>query len=235
MPDPFSRLARIKLWWGFFTRISYPRDLRLAREAMRKRRNLPIAAETWSIVESVGGFLSRKEAGFLHWAASAWPLAGPVIELGSYEGRSTIVFTRAGRQVHAIDAWSLDVSDLSAYGNGVASADHVFERFQRAIQRAQVDRHIRIHRGLTHDVGRQWNLSAAILFIDAGHTYADVKDDLETWTPHLAPRGLLIMHDVLGDVYLGVTRAASELLRQGWRVEASAGSIVAFTRETARP
>jgi hypothetical protein len=39
------------------------------------------------------------------------------------------------------------------------------------------------------------------------------------------------MHDVLGDVYLDVTRAASELLREGWRVQASAGSIVAFTRQ----
>jgi hypothetical protein len=60
-----------------------------------------------------------------------------------------------------------------------------------------------------------------------------VKGDLEIWTPHLLPQGLLIMHDVLGDVYLDVTRVASELLRQGWRVVASAGSIVAFTRNAA--
>ncbi len=39
------------------------------------------------------------------------------------------------------------------------------------------------------------------------------------------------MHDVLGDTFLGVTQAASELLSSGWQVVASAGSIVAFQRK----
>jgi hypothetical protein len=84
---------------------------------------------------------------------------------------------------------------------------------------------------LTHDVGKTWHIPGAILFIDAGHTYADVRGDLDLWTPHLKRDGILLMHDVLGDVYLDVTRAASELLREGWRVQASAGSIVAFIRQ----
>jgi hypothetical protein len=67
--------------------------------------------------------------------------------------------------------------------------------------------------------------------VDAGHTYADVKGDLEIWTTHLLPKGLLLIHDFLGDVYLGVARAASELLQQNWRVVAGVGSIVAFSRK----
>jgi predicted O-methyltransferase YrrM len=198
-------------------------------QAFRHRRAFPIPAETWAIVDSIGGFLSRKEAGLLHWVACAWPVAGPVLELGAYEGRSTIVFASAGRQVHAVDAWSLSVNDLSAYGDQ-ASADAVFERFLENLRRAGVESRVHPHRGLTHDVARRWNIPGAILFVDAGHMYADVKGDLELWAPHLVPGGVLLMHDVLGDVHLDVTRAASELLRQGWRVVASAGSIVAFAR-----
>ena len=198
-------------------------------QAFRHRRAFPIPAETLDVVDSVGGFLSRKEAGLLHWAACAWPVAGPVLELGAYEGRSTIVFASAGRQVHAVDAWSLSVNDLSAYGDK-ASADAVFERFLENLRHAGVESRVRPHRGLTHDMARRWNIPGAVLFVDAGHTYADVKGDLELWAPHLASGGVLLMHDVLGDVYLDVTRAASELLKQGWRVVASAGSIVAFTR-----
>ncbi len=221
--------ARMKLWVRFFAKIAYPRDLPLVLHAFSKRSRFLISSDTWAIVESVGGFLSRKEAGLLHCVAYAWPVAGPVLELGAYEGRSTIVFASAGRQVHAVDAWSLSVNDLSAYGDQ-ASADTVFERFLENLRRAGVESRVRPQRGLTHDVARRWNIPGAILFVDAGHTYADVKGDLELWAPHLIPGGVLLMHDVLGDAYLDVTRAASDLLRDSWQVIASAGSIVAFTR-----
>ena len=230
MSDHFPLMARLRLWTRFFTRISYRRDLPLVTRAFRTRRTFPLPDETWSVIEPIGGFLSRKEAGLLHWAASAWPLAGPVLELGSYEGRSTIVFARGGRQVQAVDAWSLSVADLSAYGGGLTSASDVLERFNANLRHAHIEAQVSVQRGLTHDVGRSWHLPGAILFIDAGHTYADVSGDLTIWTPHLMPGGLLIMHDVLGDIYLDVTRAASELLQQNWRVVASAGSLVAFTR-----
>lgn len=154
-----------------------------------------------------------------------------MLELGSFEGRSTIVLARAGRVVHVVDAWSLAVEDPSPYGDGRVSAEEAFHRFQQNIRRAQVEMQIYIHRGLTHAVGRRWDIPGALLFIDAGHTYADVKGALQIWTPRLLPNGLLLMHDVLGDFHMGVTRAASELLRQNWRVVASSGSIVAFTRK----
>ena len=225
-----STIARAKLWVGFFAKIAYPRDLPLVIQAFLKRRRFHIPGDTWAIVNPVGGFLSIKEAGLLHWAASNWHIAGPVLELGSYEGRSTIVFARAGRTVHAVDAWSLEVDDLSAFGGGATSSESVFHTFQENIRHAGVEPRVHVHRGLTRAVGLQWNTPGAILFVDAGHTYADATSDLETWTPHLTAQGLLIMHDVLGDVYLGVTRAASELVKRDWQVVASAGSAVAFTR-----
>ena len=229
-PGQIQGMSRVKLWAGFFSKISYPRDLKLVVQAFLKRRIFPIPNDIWSIVEPISGFLSAKEAGFLYWTATHWPVDGPVLELGSYEGRSTIVFARAGRHVFAVDAWSHSVADLSAYGDGAISTEDVLDRFKANLRRANVESYVSIRRGLTHDIGQQWDIPGAILFIDAGHTYADVKCDLEIWTPHLLPGGVLIMHDVLGDVYLDVTRVASELLRQGWCVMASAGSSVAFTR-----
>jgi hypothetical protein len=95
----------------------------------------------------------------------------------------------------------------------------------------QVEHLVSVNRGLTHQLGQNWTKEGAILFIDAGHTYEDVRGDLAIWLPHLHPQGFLIMHDVLGDKYLGVTRAASELLRNGWQVIASSGSAVIFTQK----
>jgi predicted O-methyltransferase YrrM len=154
-----------------------------------------------------------------------------VIELGSYEGRSTIVFARAGRFVHAIDAWSNEVEDLSAYEKIGANADDVFARFTRNLHDAGISTNVHVQRGLTHEIGRTWNTHAAILFVDAGHTYTNAKGDLDIWTPFLLPGGLLLMHDVIYTGFPGVKRAASELLRNGWRVTASADSLIAFTRK----
>jgi len=226
-----SLLPRIKLWLGFFTKISYQRDLPLVISAFRHRHTHPIPSHIWQMIDKNGGFLSRKEAGLLYWAACNWPVAGSVIELGSYEGRSTGIFALAGREVYAVDAWSLDVADLSAFGQGTVQADIVFDRFKANLRDMQIENKVSIHRGLTSTVAKTWHQEAAILFIDAGHTYQDVKSDLRLWTPHLHPQGILLMHDVLGDTFLGVTQAASELLSSGWQVVASAGSIVAFQRK----
>jgi hypothetical protein len=181
MINPFPFTARVRLWARFFTRISYRRDLPLVVRAFQTRRTFPLPDETWSAIEPLNGFLSRKEAGILDWAAREWKVAGPVLELGSFEGRSTIVFARGGRQVHAVDAWSLNVADLSAFGGGKNSADDSLARFRDNIQRANVESSVMVHRGLTHDVGKTWHIPGAILFIDAGHTYADVRGDLDLW------------------------------------------------------
>jgi len=226
-----SLARRIRLWAGFFSKISYPRDLPLVIGAFRHRRNLTIPDHIWSSVDGIGGFLSAKEAALLYRVALDWPAAGAVIELGSFEGRSTSVFALAGRHVHAVDAWSLDVADLSAYAQGSVNVDGVFARFMDNLVQLGIADRVSVHRGDTRAVEQGWGQQGAVLFIDAGHTYEDVSADLRLWTRHLHPQGLLLLHDVLGDAYLGVTKAAGELLSSGrWQVAVSAGSIVGFTR-----
>lgn len=223
-------IQRARLWTRFFLRASYPRDLPLLAQAFARRRRFEVPPEIWRTIEPLSGFLSAKEAGLLYWAARQCAGISPVIELGAFEGKSTILFARSGCHVHSIDAWTLDIADRSAYGILAVSAEASFERFQHNLRQAGVDELVTIHRGLTHVIGRGWKLPTRLLFVDAGHTYEDVKDDLNLWAAHVESGGLLLMHDVLGDRFLGVTRAASELLREGWRVVASAGSVVAFTR-----
>jgi predicted O-methyltransferase YrrM len=223
-------MNRLRAIWKTFSSFRYPRDLPLVIGAFRHRCYAACPAEIWQVIEPLEGFLRPREAGLIYWAARRWPVAGPVIELGSFAGRSTIIFALAGRFVHAVDAWSPEVPDLSAYNAGQTQADDVFRRFHDNIRRANVEACIRVHRGLTQHIGSTWITPGAILFVDAGHTYADARSDLSAWTPFLMPGGLLLMHDVIFDGFPGVTRAASELLSEGWRVVASADSLVAMRR-----
>jgi len=48
-------------------------------------------------------------------------------------------------------------------------------------------------------VGRHWTTPLALLFIDGGHGSEPAHRDFETWTPHVEPGGLLVIHDVFPD------------------------------------
>lgn len=227
-------MNRLKRWQTIghtLCSFTYPRDLPLIVGALRQRRRYTCPPHVWNACDALDGFLRPYEAGLIYWAAMQWPISGPVIELGSYAGRSTVVFALGHRQVHAVDAWSLNVTDLSAYRGGQIAANSIFEQFKVNLAQAGVSDQVVLHRGLTHELGKTWNRSCAILFIDAGHTYEDANGDLRIWTPFLQPGGLLLMHDVVLDGFPGVKRAASELLRRGWHIFASADSLVAFVRK----
>lgn len=171
-----------------------------------------------------------QEAGLLYWVARNCTAQGPIIELGSYEGRSTGVFAMAGREVCCVDAWSNEVKDQSVYQGGAIQAGDVFERFQANIRMMKIEKMVTVHRGLTREIGQSWNRTGAVLFIDAGHEYEDAKADIEIWSKHLHKEGMLVIHDVLGRMP-GVTRAASEIDRKLWHIAASCGSAVVFVRK----
>ncbi|MFM7819308.1 MAG: cytochrome c-type biogenesis protein CcmH, partial [Actinomycetota bacterium] len=47
--------------------------------------------------------------------------------------------------------------------------------------------------------GAQFTTDLSFLFIDGGHGESPTKRDYETWTPKIAPRGYLAIHDVFAD------------------------------------
>lgn len=221
---------RIENWSRFLLHCSYPRDVVLIREVFRRRAKIEAPEDMCSDLADINAFLSPQDIGLLDWAARFWPVDGPIIELGSFTGASTIVFTSANRHVHAVDAWSWSVADVGAYKTSGRDPDEVYRQFVSNLRQFNVEGRVTTHRGLTHEIGRLWGQEGAILWIDAGHRYADVRGDVDIWSPHLHPDGLLIMHDVTSGKFPGVTRVASELLREGWQLVASSGFTVAFVR-----
>ena len=48
-------------------------------------------------------------------------------------------------------------------------------------------------------VSAHWRTPLALLFIDGGHGVEPARADYAGWTPHVAPGGLLAIHDVFPD------------------------------------
>ena len=48
-------------------------------------------------------------------------------------------------------------------------------------------------------VAAHWRTPLGLVFVDGGHGAAPVRADYEGWAPHVAPGGLLAVHDVFPD------------------------------------
>jgi MMP 1-O-methyltransferase len=83
-----------------------------------------------------------------------------------------------------------------------------------------------------------------LIFVDADHSYAAVREDFLAWTPHLAAGGVVALHDSRPcparpdlDATTGPVRLAAEILdgaHGDWTLAAEADSIAAFRRGSPR-
>lgn len=167
-------------------------------------------------LEHVDGWLSPREMEFLALLAATPTAQGDVLEIGSFRGRSTIALAHATRlanrvypafrsHVIAVDPL-LDDDRLLASPLAPGSAERLFES---NLQRAGVRSEIEFHRGFSFELARGFQKKLRLLWIDGDHSYPSSKQDYDLFVPHLAPGGILAMHDVLSR-YDGCIRVYTE-------------------------
>ena len=71
--------------------------------------------------------------------------------------------------------------------------------FRRTIHDAGLEGTVVAVVGESPVVARSWATPLAFLFIDGGHGVEPARLDYELWTPHVAPGGTLVIHDVFPD------------------------------------
>lgn len=140
--------------------------------------------------------LNFDEAALLWKAVRA--TAGPMLEIGSRFGGSTVLMLAAGGELR--DLVSIDTAPEHA-----PESRWFFER-QEVSERLtllQQDSKIRL-------AGQRFGL----IFIDGDHSYEGVKGDVEAHWPNVIPGGLVAFHDAYDQSY-GVYRVCGELGEQG--------------------
>jgi len=163
--------------------------------------------------EAARGFMPPDEGLALHEAAldAVRRVPGaPMIEIGSYCGKSAIYLgggARAGDVVlFAVDhhrgseenqpGWEWHEPDLV---DAVAGRIDTMPWFRRTIADAGLESHVVAVVSDSPTLARFWATPLALLFIDGGHGDDPAHHDYELWTPHVAPGGLLAIHDVFPD------------------------------------
>jgi predicted O-methyltransferase YrrM len=159
--------------------------------------------------ENVRGFLPDHEGQQLfEWANQAAPV-GPLLEIGSYCGRSTLWLGQAAK-AHDTVVFALDHHRGSEeHQPGESHHDEAlidttgqfdsFGEFRRNIAAADLEDTVIPIVASSEMVGPYWQSGLGMVFIDGGHSLDAALTDYRAWAPHVLPGGILAIHDVFPD------------------------------------
>jgi predicted O-methyltransferase YrrM len=165
-------------------------------------------------INELKGFLADDEATALYQQAKSASAAGPVLEIGSYCGKSTIYLGLACRQnnrtVYALDHHRGSEEhqlgeffhDPDLYDKDAGLVD-TFREFRINIHAAGLDDVVVPIVAGSEQASRDWQTALAMVFIDGGHSLDAALTDYRCWTPHLMRGGILAIHDVFCDPHEG--------------------------------
>ncbi len=158
------------------------------------------------------GFMPADEGLALYAAAAdaCQSLALPVLEVGTYCGRSTLLLAEAARQARTLaitvdhhrgseeqqPGWAFHDPALTDPHTGLTDT---LPFFRRTMHLAGLEEHTIAIVGRSARAAALWRAPLAMVFIDGGHTDEHATADFHGWAPHIAAGGVLAIHDVYPD------------------------------------
>jgi predicted O-methyltransferase YrrM len=142
-------------------------------------------------------------------AAAATGL-GPLVEVGTYCGKSAVYLGAAARQGGTV---LVSVDHHRGSEENQAGWEHhdrslvdprsgrmdTLPWARRAVEDADLEGAVVLVVGESTTVADLWSTGLALLFIDGGHAESVAWADYHAWTPKVAPGGYLAIHDVFPD------------------------------------
>ena len=170
----------------------------------------PRASDLLAAAEAAPGFMPSDEGRALSAAARAVAVAGPLLEVGSWLGKSALYLAAAaretGRQVVTVDrhrgseehqpGWEYHDPSLVDPHSGRIDT---LPGFRRTIVDAGAEDLVVAVVGRSEVVAALWSTPLALLFLDGSHTEESARRDQDAWVRHLAVGGILAIHDVFPD------------------------------------
>jgi predicted O-methyltransferase YrrM len=182
---------------------------------------LPRFEDTWAYADQAGGWLTREQARLL-WDEASSLRAPTLLEIGSHQGRSTLVLAGAARRargrVIAIDPF---VEGRLFGGNATK------QTFLSNLSEAHLEDLVELVEDYSTRLRPGWQRPFDYLYIDGKHDYWTVSDDL-LWAESLPSGAPVLVHDAFSSV--GVTAAILRHVLPGRRLryERRVGSLALF-------
>jgi MMP 1-O-methyltransferase len=163
---------------------------------------------------NIKGFMEEKEAQRLYELVLQVAGKGPLLEIGSYCGKSAYIIGSACKLKNSI-LYSIDHHRgseeqqpgeeyfdpdlLDTFSCNTNKRIDTFPYFRQTLALAGLEHTVIPIVSASVAAGRMWQTKLAMIFIDGGHSFDAAYTDYCTWSPHLLPDGLLVFHDIFFD------------------------------------
>ncbi len=191
------------------------------------------------------GFLSEAEGECLYAYAASTARKGPVLEIGSYCGKSTVYLATACAEVGAV-CFAVDhhrgseehqlgeqYHDKGLY-DAQASRVNTFPPFVDTLEAFQLMDTVIPVVASSELAARAWQTPLAMAFVDGGHSEAAARHDVLQWGAQILPGGVLAVHDIYLTPEAGGQAPFNALLAllsaQPFYLERKVGSLVMLRR-----
>jgi predicted O-methyltransferase YrrM len=188
-------------------------------------------------VASVEGWMTDAQARRLWDAASRLSAPARIVEIGSFQGRSTIVLASAapdGVEVVAIDPHAGNdrgPQEIAGFEEA-AQGDH--EAFLANLSAAGVRDRVRHVREFSSAALSSVPGEVDLLYIDGAHRYRPALDDIRRWGERVRPDGgTLLIHDSFSSVGVTLAILRSLLLDRRFVYVGRSGSLAEYRRTPA--
>ena len=156
------------------------------------------------------GFMPEDEGQLLHRWARERLAHGPVLEVGTYCGKSAIYLGAAAREVGGPQAVVFTVDHHRGSEENQAGWEHhdaslvdpelgrmdTLPVFRRTIADAGLEDQVVALVGRSTTVSSHWRTPLSLLFIDGGHAEEHAQNDYSGYAHWVQPGGVLVIHDV---------------------------------------
>jgi Methyltransferase domain len=167
-------------------------------------------------IDTVEGWLSPDQAARLFAAAAASSAGQQIIEIGSFQGRSTVVLAGAapdGVDVVAIDPHAGNDRGPRQISGFIDEAADDHDAFNANLVAAGVAERVRHIREFSHWAHDEVSGMIAVLYIDGAHRYAPALADIGNYGVRVTGGGTMLIHDSFSSI--GVTLAILRALTFG--------------------
>lgn len=143
-----------------------------------------------------------------------FPAGSKFVEVGCWKGKSTaFMCVEIANSNKNIDFYCVDTWEGSIEHKDNSTLNTLFETFLSNMNSLK-NYYIPLKMTSIEASAKFKDNSLDFVFIDASHTYEDVKNDIINWLPKVKPGGILAGHDYYNneyDYFPGVKRAVDEI------------------------
>lgn len=181
-------------------------------------------AAVWAVADTIPGWLKPGQARLLFDQARRLAPGARVLEIGSHQGRSTVVLAKAleplGGTLLAVDPFV----EGKLFGGTPTRT-----KFEKNVAETGVSDRVELHAAYSTELRPRWTEGFDMLYIDGKHDYWTLSDDLK-WSRHLPPNGAIVIHDCYSSIGVTLGILAHVLFSSEIRYERRSDSQALFFR-----